>query len=209
MIRLMKDIFNKYLLKHLLCPSICVIVSALYFFMVDITIKSVNYKKPITLTNNIIKQFKEYSQECKEDYWWSLVVFYEDEYYIVDVIGYDSDLDDKVYSVKYKGLNSCYFENGSINKLDSNSQFLLANKDTGLYSHLNIEDLAIFESFYNVLGCADSDIKEVGFSVTRDKQRDLIFVFIVTSSLDSLTICNKENLGQKLREIAIYTKTQL
>jgi len=194
------------LLKHLICPIISVLLFTLIYN--SYLIVNPNYQKRSIIRSGILAKMYDYSKKCQNDYWFTWLVVENNTVSYEDVIGYNSNVDkNKVFSVKYAGLNPRYWE---IHPIDLNTQVLVRRFDTGLVGYYpDIEALKSYKTIYQEIKGANKKINKIVISVTKDPQKELIYIFTITFSGKELSKCSKEEIVNMGEWLSIYAKTFL
>lgn len=195
------------LLKHLFCPLTSVI-GAIFVYNMIIASNHINYQRPVIIRDNIIPRIHSYINECQQGYWFSWVVIEDNIFSFVDVMGYNpsSGKEDKVFSVKYSGLNEYYLKEHT---LDINTIEWMTRLDTGYVGYYDIKALEVYTAITDSIIAANLNLYSIGIGITKNSKERLIYIFTITSSNKELMKCDKLRIVNILGELSIYAKTQL
>ncbi len=195
------------LIKYLICPFISILLFLLMWNVYKIANPS--HQKQSIIRSGILSKLYEYSNKCQDDYWFTWLVVENNTISYEDLIGYNPNTDkiNKVFSVKYAGLNPRHFE---IHSIDLNTRVLIKLYDTGLVGYYDdIEVLKSYTRIYEEIKEANQNINKIVISVTKDKDKELIYVFTIAFSGKELSKCSKEDIINMSEWISIYAKKDL
>ena len=165
-----------------------------------------------TATDRIKERMHFYSNECKQDYWFSWIIFDERifrRYYYNDVIGCSPlvKYGKCSFSVKEKKLNSFY--NQDYHKIDKITYNFLTSFETGEVGYYyDFEDLKNYPTIMENIKATNLDIKEMGITVVKNKLNSLIYVFTITKTNKKNLTCNKDKITHILQDLAIFAHEQ-
>jgi len=202
----------KVFLLRVKCPATALIaqlfVGLVLFFLF---IESQNISKNVIGNDRIRTKLGSLAEKCGPDHFWTWIVIDEkaNNYYFQDVIGCNpSKLKKCAFSVKYAGLNPSYQQTHHFS--DNTSLKFLNNLDTGMAAYF--DDMGYFNQYKTISSAfarSNKKIETVGLSITKDFHRNLVYLFLKTSTNKNPANCSKAETVQLLEELSIYAKGNL
>lgn len=171
-----------------------------------------NFQTQAIGDDKIRKKLQHLVQHCGSDHFWTWIIVDQkrNKYYFQDVIGCNkANKTNCAFSVKYSALNPFYLEPHDFT--DHTSLELLSKLDTGMVAfYEDFELLKPYKDIYIALTSApNKKLHSATFSVTKNSRRDLVYLFVKTSSSENSIFCQKNEAIELLEDLSIYAKGNL
>jgi hypothetical protein len=195
----------KYSFIILLC-QLSIIYTAYYLFT-----KPTDHYKYYRNISLIKEDMKKAVKSCGEGYFMSWLVMkstnLKNKFMFEEVLGCNKDMSNNcVFSVKQFNLNTFY--NKSDHVIDRKTyNFLLSIPNAEVAYFDNIESLNKYDTIKYINDNTNLQIKQLAFSVIKNKKDDLIYVFSL-SNTNNQEICARKKVVLLLKELSQKAKNK-